>query len=738
MDKIRVAATSLISMVALTVAGPASAAPPTTAAEGRVAAAGGPTAIPDSYIVTLKDGVARAEGVERLAGTLAGRHDGRVAQTFRHALRGFEARLSERAARRLAADPAVASVTQNHRVRASDVASWGLDRVDQRALPLDGSYTAPGVAPVVRAYIIDSGINFAHTEFAGRVVSGTDTIDNDDDATDCLGHGTHVAGTVGGATFGVAPRVQLVAVRVLDCEGWGTAATVIGGIDWVTADHDPHELAVANLSLGGVSYDPMNQALANSIADGVSYGVAAGNDRGADACTKFPAAVPTAIAVAATAADDSRAAFSNVGPCVDVFAPGVGITSAYIGGDTATRTSNGTSMATPHVTGAAALILADHPTYTPAQVMAELLAETTPGVVTDAGAGSPNRLLYVDATAPADDFTLAATPTSLTTTAGGAVSTTASTAVTRGAPQPVTLAVSGLPAGARATFSTATVDAGSAATLTVSTTTATPAGSYQLTLTGTGRSATRPALFRLTVNPAPGCVGASSADVSLQMGRTIDLPITITGCSGSASATSTIEVNIDHTEISDLELYLISPDGASHLLVSRTGSGLRDFHYTMTRNLSTKLANGTWKLRIQDGGSAGAGFLDSWGLNLGAGPLPAPTCGGQNNTNMPIGDLATVESRITVAGCAAGVGGHAYAELHIFQQYAHNLDTTLIAPDGTEFVLFDPRRGFAVDLQTTYVLDVSGHLANGRWTLRVQDKDWGNPEGYIGGWKLTL
>ena len=300
------------------------------------------------------------------------------------------------------------------------------------------------------------------------------------------------------------------------------------------------------------------------------------------------------------------------------------------------------------------------------------------------------------------------------------------------------LAVSGLPAGATATFGTGTVDAGGATTLTVSTTTATPAGRYQLMLTGTGRSATRPALLRLTVDPAPGCRGASSADASLPAGRTVDLPLTITGCSGPASATSTIEVAIEHTDISDLELRLVSPDGAVHLLVARTGPGMRDFRYTMTRDLSTKLADGTWKLRADDGGSGGTGFLDSWALDLGARPLPAPACGGQSGTDVPIRDQATVESRITVTGCAAGAGRHAYAELHIFNQYAHNLDTTLIAPDGTEFPLFDPRRNFAVDIQTTYVLDVSGHRPNGQWTLRVRDNDWGNPEGYIDSWRLTL
>jgi subtilisin family serine protease len=367
----------LAALLALTPAVPAAAAAP----EATVHAVGGPTAVADSYIVVLADAAvaagaaeATARAVDRTARSLAGRYGGDVARVYRHALRGFEAQLSPRQARRLAADPRVASVTQNHTVTAADIQtptpSWGLDRIDQRALPLDDTYTYPNVASTVRAYVIDSGIRLSHDEFTGRVRSGRDTIDNDDDASDCSGHGTHVAGTLGGTTYGVAKNVELVAVRVLDCQGNGNVATVIAGIDWVTADHQPGEPAVANMSLGGLAYAPMDQAVARSIADGITYVVSAGNNNGADACANSPARAPDAITVAATGPDDARAPYSNIGGCVDIFAPGTDIVSAGIASDTAARPANGTSMAAPHVAGAAALILARHPDYTPAQVTA--------------------------------------------------------------------------------------------------------------------------------------------------------------------------------------------------------------------------------------------------------------------------------------------------------------------------------------------------------------------------------
>jgi hypothetical protein len=250
----------------------------------------------------------------------------------------------------------------------------------------------------VHAYIIDTGIRFTHTTFGGRAVSGRDTVDNDNDATDCNGHGTHVAGTVGGSQYGVAKGVALVGVRVLDCNGSGTTAGVVAGVDWVTAN--AIKPAVANMSLGGGLDTTLDNAVAGSIASGVTYGIAAGNSN-ANACNFSPARVPAAITVGATDINDNRASFSNFGTCVDIFAPGVNITSSWLTSDTATNTISGTSMATPHVVGVAALIASANPSFTPQQVRDRMVADATTGVVVNPGTGSPNRLLFVNnGTAP--------------------------------------------------------------------------------------------------------------------------------------------------------------------------------------------------------------------------------------------------------------------------------------------------------------------------------------------------
>jgi len=270
-------------------------------------------------------------------------------------------------------------------------ANWGLDRIDQRALPLSNSYTYNYTGAGVTAYIIDTGILFGHTEFGGRAVSGWDFVNNDADASDCNGHGTHVAGTVGGSTYGVAKGVSLVAVRVLDCAGSGTTAGVIAGINWVTNQHTTGK-AVANMSLGGAASTTLDTAVKASIADGVVYAVAAGNNN-RDACKFSPARVPEAITVGATTNTDTRASYSNYGACLDLFAPGSSITSAWYTSTTALNTISGTSMATPHAAGVAALYLQGH-TATPAQVRDALVAASTLGVVINEGLNSPDRLLF--------------------------------------------------------------------------------------------------------------------------------------------------------------------------------------------------------------------------------------------------------------------------------------------------------------------------------------------------------
>ncbi|GHH77314.1 S8 family peptidase [Promicromonospora soli] len=374
---------------------PAGAAQPDVTILG----AGAPNAIADSYIVVLDD-PGSAAGVKRTAAGLAAKFGGDVAQTWSAGVKGFEARLSAGQAKKLAADPAVAYVEQNATVSIaatqSPTPSWGLDRTDQRTLPLNNSYTYPSTASGVTAYIVDTGILTTHSDFGGRAVSGYDFVDNDSNATDCNGHGTHVAGTVGGSSYGVAKGVTLVGVRVLDCAGSGTWAGVIAGINWVASDHAAGEAAVANMSLGGGSSAAVNDAVAAAIADGVTFAVAAGNDN-RDACRFSPASTPTAITVGATTSTDARASYSNFGSCLDIFAPGSSITSAWYTSTTATNTISGTSMATPHVAGAAALVLTAHPGYTPAQVRDTLVNTGTAGVVTNPGRNSPNVLLYVGA-----------------------------------------------------------------------------------------------------------------------------------------------------------------------------------------------------------------------------------------------------------------------------------------------------------------------------------------------------
>ncbi|MEW2332577.1 S8 family peptidase, partial [Micromonospora chersina] len=506
----------LVGMTALTMlaaaASPAAAAEPT----GAIRAAGGPTAVADSYIVVLKDNAVAPARVTETAQRLTARHGGTVARTWRAALRGFELTVGAKAAARIAADPAVAYVEQNHTVSIAGTQtnppSWGLDRIDQRNLPLNSSYTYPNTAGNVRAYIIDTGVLFGHNDFGGRAVSGFDAVDGGS-ADDCNGHGTHVAGTVGGSSYGVAKGVQIVGVRVLNCQGSGTNAQVVSGIDWVTAN--AVKPAVANMSLGGSANSSIDTAVTNSINSGITYAVAAGNGdilgNRQNACNYSPARVASAITVGATQNNDAAASFSNYGSCVDILAPGVNITSAWYTGSTATNTISGTSMASPHVAGAAALVLSANPSWTPQQVRDSLVNNATPNVVTNVGTGTPNRLLYVvngTTPPPTNDFSVSVSPTSGSTAPGGSVTATVATATTNGSAQSVSLAASGLPSGATASFNPATVTSGGSSSLTITTSASTPAGTYAVTISGTAASGTKTATYSLTVTGAGGCTGA--------------------------------------------------------------------------------------------------------------------------------------------------------------------------------------------------------------------------------------
>ncbi|AOT60847.1 MULTISPECIES: S8 family peptidase [Streptomyces] len=392
----RAVAASAIAVAALTLGTlsvhPAAAAGP--AAEGVIQYAGAPNAVQGSYIVTLDESAADSDASSGKA--VAAKYGAKIKKTYTAALNGYAVSLSEAQAKKLAADPAVESVVQDRVFTIQGTQpnpTWGLDRIDQRSLPLDRSYTYPDPGGEgVTAYVIDTGVRITHSDFGGRASYGYDAVDNDNTAQDGHGHGTHVAGTVAGGAYGVAKKAKIVAVRVLDNNGSGTTAGVVAGIDWVT--RNAVKPAVANMSLGGGADSTLDAAVRNSIASGVTYAVAAGNEN-TNASTKSPARVTEAITVGSTTNTDARSSFSNYGSVVDIFAPGSSITSAWNNSDTATSTISGTSMASPHVAGAAALYLANNPSATPDQVATALTSSATTGVVTNPGTGSPNRLLYV-------------------------------------------------------------------------------------------------------------------------------------------------------------------------------------------------------------------------------------------------------------------------------------------------------------------------------------------------------
>lgn len=349
-----------------------------------------PLRIPDSYIVVFKEDVT---DVEAKVGRLATQANGKAHYIYKHAIKGFAIKVPEAQIRKILSDPNVAYIEEDQLVSISVTqtnATWGLDRVDQRYLPLDKNYNYNYTGTGVDVYIFDTGIRYDHTEFEGRAVFGFDAFGSD--GSDKNGHGTHVAGTVGGKTYGIAKKVKLYSVRVLDASGSGTISGIIAGIDWVISHHTTNP-AVANMSLGGGASTSLDDAVKRGISDGITFVVAAGNLY-ANACNYSPARVPEAITVGATASNDAFATYSNYGSCVDILAPGTNITSAWRTTKTATKTISGTSMASPHVAGAAALYLQANPNASPSTVANALISNATANVITGVPTGTPNKLLY--------------------------------------------------------------------------------------------------------------------------------------------------------------------------------------------------------------------------------------------------------------------------------------------------------------------------------------------------------
>lgn len=387
-----VAVSGLAALIAaLAVPGPAAATP--TAA---VRHAAGAQAVPGSYIVVLKDtgavgssvgsrGAAQQTAARAHAADVAAAHGLRPTHTYGAAFAGFAARMDAATAGRLAADPQVAYVEQDQYVHAMGTQTnppWGLDRIDQRSLPLDQRYTFPNTGSDARVFVVDTGIRVTHHEFGGRATVGIDTVGDGRNGVDCNGHGTHMAGTVGGQVSGVAKAVSLVSVRVLNCQGSGTTAGVIGGIDWVTTNRVPH--TIMNISLGGSASTALDNAVRNAINVGIVVVAVAGSSA-TDACQFSPGRVTQALTVGASTETDTRASFSNFGTCVDLYAPGVNIPSAWNTSDSAMVTISGVSSSAAHVSGAAALYWTRFPMATSSAVTTALVANAT----------APLPLLYI-------------------------------------------------------------------------------------------------------------------------------------------------------------------------------------------------------------------------------------------------------------------------------------------------------------------------------------------------------
>ncbi|WP_433262118.1 S8 family peptidase [Actinosynnema sp. CS-041913] len=578
------------------------------AQEGPIVAESAPNAVHDSYIVVLKnDGLAQS-AVRGEADSLVARYGGKIGFTYRAALKGFSVTMSAKQAKRLAADPAVSFVEQDRTVQVAtdqnNPPSWGIDRIDQDSLPLNQKYSYSTGASNVTAYVIDTGINYNHTDFGGRATAGFDAFSDGQNGKDCHGHGTHVSGTVGGNTFGVAKQVKLKAVRVLNCAGSGSVSTEAAGVDWVTANAVLP--AVANMSLyTGTANEPsrvLDNAVKASIAKGISYVVAAGNFND-DSCKYSPQRVTETINVAASARSDARASFSSFGRCSDLFAPGQDIVSASHSNNSGSASMSGTSMASPHVAGAVALYLADNPAKTPAEVHTAITAAATPGKITSPGTGTPNLLLRVNK--GGTGAVTVPNPGNQTTAVGGSANLQLTAS---GGTAPYTWTATGLPAGLTIGSSTGLISG-----------TATTPGTYNVTATATASAGgSGSTTFTWTVAAADCSPQTSATDVAIpDVGAAVTSSVTFSGCTGTASASSKVEVHIKHTYRGDLVIDLIAPDGSSYRLKNSSGSDSADnVDATYTANLTSETRNGTWKLSVQDVARNDVGTIDTWTLTL--------------------------------------------------------------------------------------------------------------------------
>ena len=610
--------------------------------------------IPNQYIVVLKDQSvekqvqslmssksgfskkdAKARVINDMSIDLATRAQGSLQRTYTAALNGFVLKSSSRkAVSALANDSRVAFIEADQMVSIGATqsnATWGLDRIDQVDLPLNSTYIYDQDGTGVTAYIVDTGIRTTHNLFGGRASGGFTSINDGNGTTDCNGHGSHVAGTVGSSTYGVAKNVNLVAVRVLGCTGSGSNSGVIAGIDWVTANHVSP--AVANMSLGGGASTATDNAVNAAVAAGVTMVVAAGNDN-SDACGFSPARAANAITVGSTTSSDSRSSFSNFGTCLDIYAPGSSITSTWSTSNSATNTISGTSMASPHVAGVAALYLDANPGATPAQVQTAIENAAGVGKVSDPKAGSPNLLLNNNFSGGTPPPPPPPPPGGGTLTNGVAVTGLSGST---GNEQNFTLDV---PAGAT-NLSFAMVGGSGDADLyvrfgsapTTSTYDCRPylsgntetcdianaqTGTYHVMIrafsTYSGVSLT--GSFTAGSGGGGGSLFTNNSNVTIPdnntTGGTSTINVTRTGASGSIR----ISYDIVHTYIGDLKVEVFTPTGETAVLRDGTGGSANNISESKDLNAGTIEASGNWRLKVTDSAGADVGFIDSWSVEF--------------------------------------------------------------------------------------------------------------------------
>ncbi|WP_158549258.1 S8 family serine peptidase [Lysobacter silvisoli] len=570
------------------------------------------------YIVVLKNQTARlsAESVRgvsdvpTVARTMSNKHRAKLVRSYQHVLRGFVVEADDASLAQLLRDPTVAYVEEDSQgsiYATQNNATWGIDRTDQRNLPLSTTYTYDTDAAGVHAYILDTGIRADHTEFTGRMGNGFSARPGDPSTADCHGHGTHVAGTVAGTTWGIAKKAIVHPIRTFNCQGGGQASEAIAAIDWVAANHI--KPAVANMSFGFPGSTAIDDSVNNLINSGVVVVAAAGNSND-DACSGSPRRVPRALTIGASDRNDARSVWSSSqqsgwGTCVDLFAPGTDIISAGISSATASAPNSGTSMATPHVAGVAALYLATHPSATPDEVHAAIVDNATPGKITGNLRGSPNLLLHSlfsggpgpGNNAPVANFTSSASGLTVqfTDTSSDSDGTIASRSWNFGDGSPASTA-----ANPSKTYAAA--------------------GTYTVSLTVTDDDgATHTKTASVTVGTGGVQTYSNTVDVNIPDNNAtgVTSTINVAGRSGNAPSNAQVSVDIQHTYQQDLIVDLVAPDGSVYNLWNRQGNSSNNvIIVNRVVNLSSEPLNGAWKLRVADRASIDTGYINSWSVTF--------------------------------------------------------------------------------------------------------------------------